>query len=262
MTNKPTLVFSHANGFPGGSYKTFLAPFAKHYQVHAIDRLGHAPAFKVNNGWSNLVDELEQHLETLPKPIVGVGHSLGGVTMFLLARRRPEWFTCLVMLDPPLVNGWPSVPFRLGMAFGLSDKLTPAGLSKSRRTHWASWDEVNAYFARRNFFQRFDARCLDDYLAAGIEPAEQGGLQLRFQRDVEVQVFRTGPPSTMGKPKLSVPGLLLSGEESTALFHQAAARHCRHHKMEHLYAPGTHMFPLEQPAAAYKIIDVWLKKWR
>src|SRR5699024_5541111 len=223
MTNKPTLVFSHANGFPGGSYKTFLAPFAKHYQVHAIDRLGHAPAFKVNNGWSNLVDELEQHLETLPKPIVGVGHSLGGVTMFLLARRRPEWFTCLVMLDPPLVNGWPSVPFRLGMAFGLSDKLTPAGLSKSRRTHWASWDEVNAYFARRNFFQRFDARCLDDYLAAGIEPAEQGGLQLRFQRDVEVQVFRTGPPSTMGKPKLSVPGLLLSGKESTALFHQAAA---------------------------------------
>src|SRR5699024_12109318 len=99
---------------------------------------------------------------------------------------------------------------------------------------------------RRNFFQRFDARCLDDYLAAGIEPAEQGGLQLRFQRDVEVQVFRTGPPSTMGKPKLSVPGLLLSGKESTALFHQAAARHCRHHKMEHLYAPGTHMFPLEQ----------------
>lgn len=262
MQNKPTLVFSHANGFPGGSYKTFLAPFAQHYNVEVIDRLGHTPAFKVNNGWGNLVDELEFRLEKLPKPLVGIGHSLGGVVMFALARRKPEWFDGLVMLDPPLVNGWPSVPFRLGMALGMSDKLTPAGLSKNRRTHWDDWQQATEYFNRREFFQRFDPRCLEDYLAAGLEAAEEGGFQLRFKRSVEVQVFRSGPPSTMGKPVLSVPGLLVSGESSHSLFHQAAVRHCRHHKMEHQYAPGTHMFPLEMPEEAYAIIDAWLEQWR
>lgn len=260
MTNKPTLVFSHANGFPGGSYNTFLAPFKEHYQVHAIDRLGHTPQFKVNKGWGNLIDELEYKLEPLSKPLIGMGHSLGGVVMFGLARRKPEWFDKIIMLDPPLVNGLPSIPMRFGMALGLSDKITPAGLSKTRRTHWENWEQVEEYFSRRRFFQLLDPRCLEDYLAAGLEEAEEGGFQLRFRREVEVEVFRSGPPSTMGKPVLQVPGLLVSGENSQTLFHKASARHCKQHKMTHRYAPGTHMFPLENPAEAHAIISAWLQQ--
>ncbi|HLR17901.1 MAG TPA: alpha/beta hydrolase [Alcanivoracaceae bacterium] len=260
MLDKPTLVFSHANGFPGGSYKTFLAPFEEHYHVHAIDKLGHSPKFPVNKGWTNLIDELEQELAPLPKPFVGMGHSLGGVVMFGLARRKPEWFDKVVMLDPPLVNGWLSIPMRIGMAIGLSDKLTPAGLSKTRRIHWENWEQVEGYFSRRRFFQLFDPRCLQDYLAAGLEEAEDGGYQLRFLREVEVEIFRSGPPSVMGRPRLQVPGLLVSGANSEDLFHKASARHCKYHKMAHLFAPGTHMFPLENPAEAYGMIIKWLQQ--
>ena len=262
MNNTRTLVFAHANGLPGASYGTFLAPFKAGYSVHYVDMLAHNPRWKVNNGWSNLVDELEAFYEPLPKPVVGMGHSLGAVLTFLLARRHPAWFSAVVMLDPPLVNGLPSLAFRLGMALGMSDKLTPAGLSKYRRDQWNSWDEVEEYFASKPFFQRFHPNCLKDYLAAGVVlSTDATTYTLAFKRDVEVAIFRSGPPSTMGKPtlsKLGVPGVLVSGETSEAFFHAAARRHCKHHGMAHKFASGTHMFPLEKPQEAYEVIQAWL----
>lgn len=258
MAQRPTLIFAHANGLPGASYKTFLTPFEHDAEVHYVEMLGHSEQWRVNNGWSNLVDELEAYYAPFKKPVIGVGHSLGAVVTFALARRHPDWFSAVIMLDPPLVNGWPSVLFRLGMALGFSDKLTPAGLSKNRRDYWPNWQEVEGYFSRRKFFQRFDPRCLKDYLSAGIVPDEKGGFTLKFKRDVEVAIFRSGPPSTMGKPKLQMPGLLVSGETSETLFHEAARRHCKHHGMTHLFAPGSHMFPLEKPRQAYDVISGWL----
>lgn len=258
MRQHPTLVFAHANGLPGGSYETFLAPFRQDFNVQYVDMLGHSPQLPVNNGWSNLVDELEAFYQPFKKPVVGIGHSMGAVVTFILARRHPDWFSAVIMLDPPLANGWPGMLFRVGMALGLSDKLTPAGLSKHRRESWPNWEDVEAYFDRRGFFQRFDPRCLKDYLNAGIVPDSGQGFTLKFKRDVEVAVFRSGPPGTMGKPKLQVPGLLVSGETSEALFHKAAQRHCRHHGMAHQFAPGSHMFPMEKPEQAHEIINAWL----
>lgn len=260
MSQKPLLIFAHANGLPGASYSTFLAPFKEHYDVQYVDMLGHSSRWKVNNGWSNLVEELAEFYQAYDKPVIGMGHSLGAVLTFILAQRKPEWFSSIVMLDPPLVNGWPSVPFRLGMALGMSDKITPAGLSKHRREHWPNWEEVEAYFGRRGFFQRFDPRCLVDYLNAGVVPDGKEGFELKFKRDVEVAVFRSGPPSTGGKPRLQVPGLLVSGEGSEKVFHGAAKRHCKRHKMKHVFAPGTHMYPLEKPQEAYEIIQHWLSQ--
>ena len=34
--HKPVLAFAHANGVPGHSYDTFLAPLAEHYDIHVV----------------------------------------------------------------------------------------------------------------------------------------------------------------------------------------------------------------------------------
>ncbi len=254
MTVRPTLVFSHANGFPGGSYRTFLAPFAEHFDVHPLDRLGHDPAYPVDAGWESLSRQLEDFMAPLPKPLVGMGHSMGGVLTFLVAHRRPEWFRALVMLDPPLVNGWQGVLFNLARRLGQTDRITPAGLSQGRRAHWPDRDAVDSYFGRRGFFNRFDSRCLADYLDAGLEK-DAGGWRLRYAPAVEVDVFRTTPGNT-GRlaPLRGVPGLMVSGAESEPMFRHCALRHVRRHGMVYRLAPGGHMFPLEQPATASAII--------
>ena len=261
MTDRPTLVFAHANGFPGGSYATFLAPFAEHFNVEVMDRMGHDPLYPVDAHWASLSRELEAKLAQLPRPLVGMGHSMGGVLMCMVASRRPEWFQALVMLDPPLINGWQGHLFNLARLMGLGDRITPAGRSKGRRARWANRAEAEAYFLRRPFFQRLDSRCLADYLAAGLEPdddapgaGDAGALRLRYAPDVEVNVFRTTPGNIGRLPRLQVPGLMVSGAESEPMFRSSARRHVQRHGMVHRLAPGGHMFPLENPEAASDII--------
>lgn len=245
-SEKPVLAFAHANGVPGGSYRTFLAPFAESWQVHAMDRLGHNPAYPVDDHWGSLSKELEAFLEPLPKPIVGMGHSMGGVLMFMVAARRPQWFRALIMLDPPLINGWQRWLFNMASWSGQGDRLTPAGKSKYRRDHWPNRDEMEAYFARSGFFQRFDPASLRDYIDAAIEDTPEG-CRLRFSVATEVAVFRHTPRNLHTFPVLQVPGMLLNGTESEPMFRACARRHVRRHGMEWGLAEGGHMFPLEKP---------------
>ena len=59
---KPVLAFAHANGIPGHSYDTFLAPLKDEYTLHVVDRVGHNPAYPVDSGWHSLSLELEAEL--------------------------------------------------------------------------------------------------------------------------------------------------------------------------------------------------------
>jgi pimeloyl-ACP methyl ester carboxylesterase len=244
--DKPVLAFAHANGVPGGSYRKFLAAFEQEYQVHAVDRLGHDPAFPVDGHWQSLSRELEAFLAPLPKPLVGMGHSMGGVLMFTVAARRPEWFSALIMLDPPLINGWQRWLFNLARWVGQGDRLSPAGKSKFRRASWPNRAEVEGYFSRRGFFQRFDPDCLRDYIDAAVECDEEG-CRLRYRVDVEVAIFRETPRNLHSYPRLAVPGMLFNGTESEPMFLACAKRHAASHKMAWGLAEGGHMFPLEKP---------------
>lgn len=60
--SRPPLVFAHANGFPGLSYRSLLNPLAEMFDLHPLDRLGHHPDYPVNHNWGNLVDELLSYL--------------------------------------------------------------------------------------------------------------------------------------------------------------------------------------------------------
>ena len=49
---RPRLVFAHANGFPGLSYRSLLNPLAETFDLHPLDRLGHHPDYPVNHNWA------------------------------------------------------------------------------------------------------------------------------------------------------------------------------------------------------------------
>jgi len=247
MSERSSLVFAPANGFPGGSYRRFLAPLSKQYDVSAVPRLGHRPEqYPVDAGWKSLARELEAFLEPLPRPLVGLGHSLGGVLMFMVASRRPEWFRSVVMLEPPLINGLAGVGFNLLRRLGQADRITPAGRSRGRRDHWPDRDEARAYFQRRSLFRRFHPDCLEDYMDAGLE-SHGDGFRLVFRPEVEAAIFRTTPGNISRYPRLAVPGAVVNANESVDAFHKAGRRHARRQHMRHEIWPGGHLFPLERP---------------
>jgi len=253
---KPVLVFAHANGVPGGSYRKFLAHFAADYDLHVIDRLG-CTAQPVGDNWQGVMAELEATLAPLPKPLLGVGHSMGAVVMFMVASRHPDWFRGLVMLDPPLINGWARPLFSLAHAFGQMDRITPAGKSRGRRAHWPDWSAVESYFTGRGLFKYFDAACLADYMQAAVEQRDDG-WHLRIPPAREVEIFTETPRNLHRFARLQVPGLLVNGDITLDGFKSTARRHVKHHRMTHAFAPGSHMFPLEKPDDAAAVVKSWL----
>lgn len=252
---RQTLVFAHANGVPGASYGKFLAPLKVRFDVTVVEHLGGGG--NVGRQWQGLADELEALIAPLPKPIVGMGHSMGAVVMFIVATRRPEWFSPLVMLDPPLINGWVRPVFDVMYAFGQMDRVTPAGKSRGRRDHWLDQAAVQAYFQGRGMFRHFDPDCLADYIESAVVHTEDG-WRLRIAPAEEVEIFTETPRNLHRYPRLAVPGLVVNGSSTHEGFKSSARRHVRRHRMSHLEAPGSHMFPLEHPQQAAAQVLQWL----
>ena len=90
-----SLFFAHANGFPSPSYAPFFEALQAHdHTVDFIETVGLNPDFPITNNWPHLVRELEREIESRhQEPVVGIGHSLGGMLSYLLAQQRPDLYS-------------------------------------------------------------------------------------------------------------------------------------------------------------------------
>ncbi len=245
--SRPRLVFAHANGFPGLSYRSLLTPLAEMFDLHPLDRLGHHPDYPVNHNWGNLVDELLSYLPETDTPLLGVGHSLGGALMAMAADKQPERFCGIIMLDPPLMLGSDAWAMKAAKRFGFIDRITPAGKTLGRRTVWPSREVMASSLGRRGLFRRFTPEALNDYIEAGTRLLDDGSAELTFDPGVEVEIFRHLPDHLSRLPKrLGVPLELVAGQDS----HLMTASRIKRLKRKGLTiseVPGTHMFPMEHP---------------
>lgn len=251
---KPILHFSHANGFPGGSYQVILDTLAQDYDVRVVDRIGHHPDFPVTNNWPYLEQEMIEYFEkNYTEPVIAVGHSLGGILSLRLAYKRPDLVKAVLVLDVPALSAIEARGLRLIKWLGMMDRVTPASRMDGRRNLWTNTEEAVAYFRGKKLMRQFDERCLRDYVHSGTQPCAQG-VALRFDPKVEQAIYRTIPDNLVLRKPLSVPAAAIGGRQSTVFTKSQAARMKNKLKMKLEWLPGTHMFPLEYPEATAKTI--------
>lgn len=254
---KPKLHFSHANSYPAGTYRQLFALLSEDFEVAALDRHAHNPAYPVRDGWDTLVDELVDELVARYRgePVILVGHSLGGMLSLMAAARRPELARCVVMLDSPVVAGWRAGLWRVAKTVGLGERLSPARLSIRRRDRWPSVEDALRHFASKELFAAWAPGVLQDYLDAGLEPCDEG-VRLRFTRENETAVYQSLPHhiGRLVARGLPIPAGYLAGRtsEENRLAGLDATRalvgpHFR-------TMPGGHLFPMEAPALTAQAI--------
>lgn len=245
--SRQQLLFVHANGFPAGCYRRFLHGLQPDYPVLAPECLGHHPDYPLAN-WTGLTDELLDWLSArTAQPVHAVGHSLGGVLVFLAALRQPRRFIDLVMLDPPIVFGWTGWVVAAAKRLGLMDRLTPAGASRGRRAHWQNHRQALEHLRRKRLFASFDPGCLDDYVRFGTRRSADG-LRLAFEPEREVEIFRQLPHDLHRQPApISVPATILVASHDSVTRAPDLRRFRRRHRLRVEHCDGSHMFPLEHP---------------
>lgn len=251
--SKPVLSFVHANGFPGQSYRSVWAPLSQYFELQIVDRLGHHPDYPIEPNWSRSVDEFLAQLPTDRGPIVALGHSFGGVVVYMAALKAPERFAAVVMLDPPWMRGLDRWSLKLGKRLGLIDRMTPAGKTLGRRAHWPSRDQASETLRRKHLFRRFTDTSFNDYMTAGLEESAEGGVKLRFDPEVEVNIFRHLPDHLGRRAKPKVPVGLIYGQQSDLLNAKRLAR-LKSLNIPLDSVPGGHMFPFEHPTLACQTV--------
>ena len=251
----PLLHFSHGNSYPAGSYRQYLAQLDPHFDVRAVDMYGHHPDYPVSDGWPRLVDHLIATLEGYGQPAILVGHSLGGMLSLMAGRLRPDLVRAVVMLDSPVVAGWRAMFWRVAKRQGWGDRISPARLSLKRRNVWPDRAAARAHFMAKPMFAAFAPGVLDDYLEHGLAPHPEG-VQLRFTREVETEIYR-GLPHDMGSVLAGaypVPIGFIGGTESVEL-RQAGLDATRKLVGANFMQidGGGHLFPMESPALAGRL---------
>ncbi|HEY2356224.1 MAG TPA: alpha/beta hydrolase [Phenylobacterium sp.] len=183
------VVFSHANGFNGRTYRTILQPLAADLRILALDLRGHGAStlpstIEGREGWSEFREDLLALLAaTCEAPVVLSGHSMGGTSSLLAAAAEPERVRALALFDPVVMphDADPQVVAEAPLVQG----------ALRRRATFESREAVIAAYTGRGAFKTWSADQLADYVAAGFRETAEGTVTLTCTPAWEASNFRT-----------------------------------------------------------------------
>lgn len=258
---KPVLHFAHANGIPSACYRKLLNLLARDYQVVTIPVIGTNPQYPVDNHWRSLVKQVADSIlrQSDGRQVIVVGHSLGAVTSYMAAHENPDLVKALIMLEPPLINGFGAYMLHAAKLLGIDENMTPAGKSKNRREIWASRTEAAASLRPKGLFKSFDAECFADYIQYGLTDCPEG-VRLTIPAATEVAIFRNTPTNPWRYwRKLKMPAAVIMGKDSHIAKSGCPERLARQQPIKLIHTEGGHMFPLERPVETVALINKTLK---
>ncbi len=238
------------------------------FAVEALEMFGHDPRYPVTSNWPHLVQQLIDFAGPVSvrygqTPFL-IGHSLGGLLSLMAASRAPELARGVLMLDAPVVGGWQARVVQVAKKIPLVGRFSPGAVSRKRRDHWPSLDDVRSHFLPKKAFAGWDPRVLEDYITDGtIEQASPQGSRrvLKFSREVETTIYNTIPdhlPGLLRRKPLHCPVALIAGLESREMRLADQSLTDRVTRGRKSVVDGTHLFPMEKPVVAAASIEAAL----
>ncbi len=249
-----TIQFSHANGFPAPCYQYFFH-FLNNFNINYVPNIGHGN-YPITSNWPHLVAELIADIESKQTvPVIGVGHSLGAYITLLAAQKRPDLFSQVIIMDPPLMRPIMRLLMRISVLLGIEGKLIPpAKKAKRRRTDFNSYEEAYDYFKSKRLFKNFAPQCIKDYVQYGLKEKTNGqGLTLVFEAQKEYKVFCATPYHIKTSP-LSIPATLIYSNSSEVLQPADILWLKKAFNWQTVEYDGGHLFPLEQPKETAELL--------
>ena len=260
-----SIVFSHANSFPAGTYRVLFDLLRQRgFTVSAVERFGHDARYPVSNNWPHLVQQLADFAaaqqQRTGEPAFLVGHSLGGFLSVMAAARYPQLARGVLLIDSPLIGGWRASALGVAKQAQVVGAVTPGRISRARRNSWASTEEALEHFRRKRVFAQWDPRVLQDYVTHGLQERD-GQRVLVFDREVETRIYNT-LPHNLGRilqaHPLQCPAAFIGGRDSAEMRQVGMAMTQRITQGRVMMLDGSHLFPMEQPQATAAAIEAAL----
>lgn len=262
--DRPRLHFTHANGFNAQTYESLLQPLSERFHVTANDQRGHGftelPAPEgFAKGWTIFRDDLIRLLERFDAgPVLLAGHSMGGVASLMAAAARPDLVAGLVLVEPvflPAIAG-PLLPFMRLMGASVPNIAERAS---KRRDTFDSKDAIAKSYRGRGAFAHWSDKVLEDYIAGGTRPLEDGRITLACPPHIEAACFTATPYGAYryaGAVKCPLTLIHGDGTDSTCRPAQARAFAKRNPSARIVTVKGVgHFLPMERPEIVVEEIN-------
>lgn len=206
-----TVVLAHATGFHGRTWDA-VARLLPGFRVLALDLRGHGRSDSTGEpeSWEIFGLDTADFVRALDlRGALGVGHSMGGHSVTIAAKREPQAFGGLLLVDP--VMPLDKRPPREGQG-GASDFV------RKRRNEWASPEEMIERFKDRFPYSSWRPEVLEDYARWGLLPSPSGeGFVLACSPDMEGGTYAaSGNGPAMGSeviPFIHVPVTVMRGKQ-------------------------------------------------
>lgn len=174
-----TIIGAHANGFPKELYEPLWDDLyrALRVQGQAIrsiwiadvaqqgmsgvlneEKLGNDPSWLDHS--RDLLHMINHFRKEISRPLVGIGHSMGGNQLVNMAYIHPRLLTSLVLIDPVIRSAVDAA----GDQFSTSQPQA----STFRRDDWSSRAEAASSLKKSKFYQSWDPRVLDLWIKFGL----------------------------------------------------------------------------------------------
>ncbi|CAF9910007.1 hypothetical protein IMSHALPRED_008528 [Imshaugia aleurites] len=204
-----TIIGAHANGFPKELYEPLWDDLSRilRKQGQAIkgiwiadvaqqgmsgvlneDKLGNDPSW--NDHARDLLHMVNHFRKEMSRPLVGIGHSMGGNHLVNLAYLHPRLLASLVLIDPVIQNAFIE-PLN-------KSRWWETQASTFRRDYWPSRVEAASSVRKSKFYQSWDPRVLELWIRYGLRslptaiyPHEQDGCDRSENHDDPVTLTTT-----------------------------------------------------------------------
>lgn len=257
------LVFCHANGFNGQSYRAVIEPLGVH--ALALDLRGHGMSdlpTEANTlaSWQIFADDIGQFFDReVDGPVVLAGHSYGAVSGVLSMPQTQDKVVGYVGFDPVLVPGL----FRLiartapGRAY-IKQRIPIARKAGQRKSVFETLEAAFARYHGRGAFKGVPDMILRDYLEGGLLATDDGQVRLACDPSWEQAIFTAQGHNIFR----NIP---LLPDNSRIVFAGARGRVSTRGQRKRLQRlqPGlsiefqpdyNHLFPLQEPGFATEVL--------
>jgi pimeloyl-ACP methyl ester carboxylesterase len=268
----PVLHLAVANGFPPRTYQPLLAPLTARCRVLSFPPRAlwaDPPPPTSVHSWADLASDLLDALraERL-EPVIGVGHSFGGVVTLAAAVREPQRFRALILLDPTIFMPGRMFMLRVVGALGLRSRMPMVRGALNRRARFASLDEAYAYWRGKRLFRDWTDDALRLYAESLTRPLpDEQGVTLTWSPQWEARFYQTIQANTwrdVRRVRGKLPVLAIRGGLSDTFTQPAAA------KLKRLLPDAQcavidghgHLFPHTAPEMTQQLIADWLQSQR
>ncbi|CAF0719381.1 unnamed protein product [Adineta ricciae] len=266
--HQPTVLFCHAASFHGRCYDRIINNALRGYHVIALDFRGHGrsqqhpPPYRFP--WFG--EDVLQFIETLnlsSKNLIGIGHSVGGYALTyaaVIAQKR--LFHSLLLIDPVIIP-------RSIYEHENIDKSTTDYIFR-RKNQWSSVEDMISRLEKRGTFSKWPKDVLRNYCIYALDD----NCKLNCSPEGEASIYQSGiHPDTNIYPLIEqskhihdIPiqiARILPGESVLALDQSPTApdlvKYFRKGK-DLLLESSKHLFPMEQPNIAIKLVKDFIRE--